>query len=63
VLSRELKLDEQQGMEEADEETVKHAEKFLESIQLLADVLSRYPFLANDKAATMYIYTYILRPN
>jgi hypothetical protein len=52
VHTRELKLDEQQGLAEADEETVKHAEKFLDSIQLLADVLSRYPFLANDKAAT-----------
>jgi len=52
VHTRHLKQDEQQGLAEADEGTVKHAEKFLDSIQLLADVLSRYPFLANDKAAT-----------
>ena len=52
VHTRQSKLDEQQGFAaEADEETVKHAEKFLDSIQLLADVLSRHPFLANDKAA------------
>eukprot|EP00802_Teleaulax_amphioxeia_P010359 Tamp_10386.p1 GENE.Tamp_10386~~Tamp_10386.p1 ORF type:complete len:681 (-),score=133.99 Tamp_10386:4-1974(-) len=52
VHSREVQTDQQEGVEEANADREKHAAKFLDSIQLMADVLSRYPFLVNDQAAT-----------